>query len=106
MFQAVLDGGLEDRLSLVMHGLSDIFSRSCTRRYSALTPLRRADAGYEGHGSFKDFIRGKVSVNLAEGDACRMVVRHFDQADRPVEVAAEKALHQAIIDFAERAKVA
>src|SRR5262249_45339343 len=55
MFQAVLEGGLEDRLHLVMHGLSDIFQVL----HPSVFGLHAADwtaAGYDGNGSFKDFI--------------------------------------------------
>lgn len=104
MFQAVLEGGLEDRLYLVMHGLSDIFQVVHPNVFG-LTATTWTEAGYDGRGSFKQFIGSKTSVNLADGGACRTVVRKFDQDDRPVESHAEKALHQAILDFAERARV-
>ena len=104
MFQAVLEGGLEDRLYLVMHGLSDIFQVVHPSIFGLAGATWEA-AGYDGSRSFKDFLRGKVSVDLADGNTCRAAVRRFDQADRPVDAAAEKALHQAIAGFAENAKL-
>ena len=104
MFQAVLEGGLEDRLYLVMHGLSDIFQVLHPSIFG-LDAATWTAAGYDGRSSFKEFIQRRASVNLAEGGACRAAVRQFDRADRPVEGASEKALYQAIVDFAELAKV-
>jgi len=104
MFHAVLEGGLEDRLYLVMHGLSDIFQVLHPSVFG-LQAATWAAAGYDGTSSFKQFVRARTSMNLADGDTCRAAVRKFDQADHPVEGASEKALHHAIVNFAERAKV-
>jgi hypothetical protein len=55
LFTAVLDGGLEERMHLVMHGLSDIFQVMHPSVFG-LSAKSWRDAGYDGRGSFKNFV--------------------------------------------------
>lgn len=86
-----------------MHGLSDIFQVMHPSVFHFDAPSWAA-AGYDGRASFKKFLE-RVSVDLTRGDQCWAAITRFDKAGRPVEIAAEKALHKAIVTFAEQAKV-
>lgn len=100
MFASVLDGGIEDRLHLVMHGLSDIFQVMHPSVFG-LTAGTWADAGYDGRTGFKVFCRSATGVDLGAGAECRRLVKAFDAADRPVEPIAAAALDRAVTSFIE-----
>jgi hypothetical protein len=100
LFTAVVEGGLEDRLHLVMHGLSDIFQVM----HPSLFGLPHASwsaAGFDGTRSFKDFLRQRDGVDLKDGNVCRQKVKAFVAADRPVDAESEQKLGDALRAFAE-----
>ncbi|GAA1748892.1 hypothetical protein [Luedemannella helvata] len=98
LFHAVIDGGLENRLRLVMHGLSDVFQVVHPKVYG-VTALSWQEAGYDGTIGFKEFCRRVASVDLGDGRQCRRILDAFDEAGRPVEAEAAAALSRAIDGF-------
>ena len=100
LFAAVLDGGLEERMHLVMHGLSDIFQVMHPSVFG-LSAKSWRDAGYDGQGSFKNFVRAQSRVDLKKGDSARRRVRAFNDAGRPVDEESAEMLRRALCKFAE-----
>jgi hypothetical protein len=100
LFAAVLEGGLEDRLHLVMHGLSDIFQVMHPSAFG-LPEASWREAGYEGQVSFKEFVRARAGVDLGNGDSCRQSVRAFKAAGLPVDAEAGGKLSGALREFAD-----
>jgi hypothetical protein len=99
LFMAVIDGHLEDRMYLVMHGLSDIFQVMHPSVFDIEAPDWRA-AGYDGTTSFKDFILGKTGVALSDGSQCRRQIDAFVRADRLTDQEAAENLRWALFEFA------
>jgi hypothetical protein len=100
LFAAVLEGGLEDRLHLVMHGLSDIFQVMHPSVFG-LPEASWREAGYEGQVSFKDFARTRSGVDLGDGDSCRQTVRVFKARGLPVDADSGRKLFCALREFAD-----
>ncbi|MEV4415560.1 hypothetical protein [Catellatospora sp. NPDC049609] len=98
LFHSVVEGGLEERLRLVMHGLSDIFQVVHPSVFG-LAAASWSEAGYDGRVTFKDFCRRVASVDLGDGTQCRRILDAFDQAGRPVDAAAAAALAGAVESF-------
>jgi hypothetical protein len=98
LFHAVLEGCIEGRLRLVMHGLSDIF-QVVHPSVLGLNAQSWADAGYDGGSSFKAFCLRASGVDLSDGRQCRLIVDAFDATGRPVDNAAAAALGEAIDAF-------
>ena len=99
MFNAVVEGGLEARLHLVMHGLSDVFQVMHPSVFGLPEPTWRA-AGYEGRGSFKDFIRAQAGVDLKDGAQCVQLIDAFTAAGTPTDPEASGKLSAALLAFA------
>ncbi len=100
LFAAVLEGGLEDRLRLVMHGLSDIFEVMHPSVFGVPAASWR-EAGYDGREGFKKFVKRKNGIDLGDGYSCRRIVQAFLDAGRPVDTDSERKLHRALVAFAE-----
>jgi hypothetical protein len=99
LFAAVLDGGLEERLHLVMHGLSDIFQVMHPSVFGLTAKSWRA-AGYDGKSSFKHFVQTQTRIDLKNGNSARRRVRAFTDAGQPVDEESAERLHRALLDFA------
>lgn len=98
LFQAVLEGRMEDRLRLVMHGLSDIFQVVHPAVYG-IAGDNWAEAGFDDGTSFKDFMQDRHMINLKDGRQCRMLLNAFDSEGMPVEALAMGRLSQALHGF-------
>jgi hypothetical protein len=105
LFHAVIDGGLEDRLQLVMHGLSDIFQVMHPSVFG-LAYANWRDAGFDGTQSFKGFLHARANVDLKDGHSCRQIVKAFAAAGHPVDAESERALHDALQSFIATAELA
>jgi hypothetical protein len=98
LFHSVLEGGLEQQLRLVMHGLSDVFAVVHPSVFGLTAPSWRA-AGYDGTSSFKDFCLRAASVDLRDGGQCRKILDEFDRLGRPVDATAAAALTRTVEGF-------
>lgn len=99
LFAAVLENGLEERLHLVMHGLSDILQVMHPSVFGLPAKSWR-DAGYDGQRSFKLFIREQTGIRLDKGHSVRARFRAFTKAGQPVDEESAKMLSRALLDFA------
>jgi hypothetical protein len=99
LFMAVVEGNLEDRLYLVMHGLSDILQVIHPSVFGIEAPDWRA-AGYDGTVSFKKFISAKTGVALSDGKQCQRMIDAFVAAGRPVDRESAINLSGALLEFA------
>jgi hypothetical protein len=100
MFKAVIDGRLEDRLHLVMHGLSDIFQVMHPSVFG-LPDESWQLAGYTGKQSFKEFLRARAGIDLGDGGRCQQQMKVFADGGRPVDKESERKLREALAAFAE-----
>ncbi|HTU74227.1 MAG TPA: hypothetical protein VMG38_11985 [Trebonia sp.] len=99
LFMAVIDGNLEDRMHLVMHGLSDIFQVMHPSVFGIGAPDWRA-AGYDGTISFKEFVFGKTGVTLSDGGRCRRQIEAFVGGGKRTDQEAADKLRSALSKFA------
>jgi hypothetical protein len=83
-----------------MHGLSDIFQIMHPSVFG-LSAKSWRDAGYDGRGSFKNFVRAQARVDLKKGDSARRRLRAFTDAGRPVDEESAEMLRRALCEFAD-----
>lgn len=101
LFESVLECELEDRLHLVMHGLSDIFQVIHPSVYG-LDGDSWCSIGFSSRGqSFKDFILQAAMVELKDGRQCRLILNAFEEAGMLVEDMAYNSLADALHHFAD-----
>jgi hypothetical protein len=99
MFKAVLEGRLEDRLYLVMHGLSDIFQVMSPSVFGLPDESWQA-AGYNGRPSFKEFLRTRAGIDLGQGSQCRQAMKTFQEGGHPVDTESDARVRAALQAFA------